>query len=1122
LSSLKVYTHYDLNKLADQFAADIKVRPQGMDVLSPEQLIVQTAGMKRWLALESTRRNKIFTQVAVLSPTQFIMKLGFLLMGVQEKRTVFEEDVLPWALYRLIMEGVGHNVPQLEQLKRYGGDDTKEMRLFSLANQVGDIFDQYMLYRPDWLDDWEKGKRLFLDQEAEVWQSYLWRKLLSENDIDGVVSRADYFRRLAEKIEQSTEADKHRLPHRVFLFGMSILPKQYLDIFSRLGGLIDVTMYLQVPSVYYFGDLQSDRQILWRERKQLRAGLDASRHDRGGHRLLANLGEMGRDFMDLLLQTNAEVNELYDLYAITESAGEPASLLKAVQRDIVLCNDPPAEPVLCQEDTWSIRLASCYGPLREVEVLHDLLLDCFSEDPTLSPSDVLVVTPDVAEYGPLVQMVFSDAKQRCGVSIPFTIADQSALTENPVARFTEEVLTAATGRFEVSVILPLFESACELSKQPLSAQERERLGRWCHESGIRWGFDASFRRNLQLPEDEKFTWRYGIDRLIAGYAMDDEAKLSNGILPVVEIEGEGAELLGRLASFVDSLAELALLTPTSRTMNEWANVVAPLIRMLLAAGETMTEEDSSEADAVGQAFGRLRERTVISATQALSVPFSVFMQQVVAELSQTSSGGKFLSGAVTVAGMVPMRSIPFRVVAMIGMNRGKFPRHNVRPLFDLMSHSARRIGDRDSLGGDRYIFLEMLLAAKEKLIITWSGFDSFDGSVIPPSSLVDQFSAHLNREYRLEGSEKKAGEAVQVNYPLHPFSSRYRFAKESQLRTWNKTWFETPGARALSKPVFQWVVEKPPSENVSEDAGEMNGNKIVRLLGDPMKSFLEEGCRIRPPRDEEIPEDGELFKSDGLNDWNLRDAVLREMLCDEKDAVEKLAAQCGVPPGSPGDKAVALARKSMERRVEKIKLIDKSPKFETHRISFEADGRRYRMDVKNLSLKDSSAILFDAGRIDGKKRLKLWVTHLFLNLQKPVETSLVTLDKTTRLTPLDQSEAIEHIIALESIATESERVLLPFIPGVSWAFVEPDKDGIRNIAKCRENAWKALEELLGLAYGKDYRIDDRYVSAFGGVTTWEEAMSIIPGGEKVFGDLAETIFAPFLKLSREQKDGEGK
>jgi exonuclease V gamma subunit len=432
-----------------------------------------------------------------------------------------------------------------------------------------------------------------------------------------------------------------------------------------------------------------------------------------------------------------------------------------------------------------------------------------------------------------------------------------------------------------------------------------------------------------------------------------------------------------------------------------------------------------------------------------------------------------------------------------------------------MSHAPRRIGDRDSLNGDRYIFLETLLAAQERLIITWSGFDSFDGSPIPPSSLVDQFSAHLNREYRLAG-DAPAGDAVQINYPLHPFSSRYRLAKESALRTWNKSWFELPAARPERKPMFQWVVGKEPSENQAEVGGDVNGNAIVLSLGDPIGSFLERGCRIRPPNDEEIPKDRELFESKTLDDWKLRDALFREILCDEKDAVEKLAAQSGIPPGSPGVSAIAVARRTVEGRIERIKSIEQSPRFENHRISVMVDGRHFRMEIKNCARKESAAIVFDAGKTNGKRRLRFWVTHLFLNLEKPVETNIVALDTTIRLRSLSQAEAVRHIVNLDALSKKTLGRLLPFIPDVSWTFVAPGKDNVRDMNSSRKNAWNELARLLGLGYGHDYLRDGRFVDAFGQVANWEEAMSEIPGGEEAFGTMAKEVFGPYLTYCEEK------
>jgi exodeoxyribonuclease V gamma subunit len=1138
MGAFKVLTHFDLNVLADQFARDIKIRPEGVDLISPEYLIVQTPGMKRWLALETARRNTIFTQTNVLLPKQFIMKLGYWLMGTQEKRSVFERDVLPWALYRLIMDGLNKGVDglnkgmdglnegvgELEQLSAYGGDQNKEMRIFSLAEKTADIFDQYMLYRPEWLETWESGKRTFPDLEAEVWQKYLWKKLVSESDVNDILSPSRFNRQLSEKIRNGTEDDRKRLPLcRVFLFGMSILPPQYLDIFSRLGGFIDVTLYLHVPSIYYYGDLQSDRRIQWGRRNQKNPGVANLQHEGGGNRLLGNLGQMGKEFMDLVLDARAELCELYDYEEMPKVESPPAALLKTVQRDILMCSDSAKEPILCEDREWSIRLAPCYGPLREVEVLHDLLLDCFGDDQDLAPSEVLVVTPDIALYGPLVQMVFGDAKRRCGVSIPYSIADQSVLSEDSVARFAQDILTAVTGRFEVSEILPLFEMASELSGMPINMEEQEQLKRWCKNSGIRWGYDRAFRGNLQLPPTEEYTWRYGIDRMLAGYAMDDEDKLPDGIYPAVEVEGDGAELLGRLADFVDSLADLARLSRENHTVDEWKEGVAPLIRRLLAVEEQLEDDDNAAAAAFSRALANIRERTEISATESQKVPFAIFMESIVDDLSQSSSGRGFVSGAVTVAGMIPMRSIPFRVVAMLGMNRGAFPRHTVRPLFDLMSQKPGRPGDRDSLKSDRYIFLETLLSAQDRLIITWSGFNSGDGKGVPPSLLVDEFRAHLNREYCFAGTSEKtvpAGDAVLVKYPLHPFSSRYRSsdANDGNLRTWNQAWFKPTDDRKPRKPMLEWKVRDEPKA----DDGVIDGNLILKALSDPLKTFLG-ACRIQHPREGEMIGSTELFKLEKLDEWKLRDAIFVEQLCSDPGAIGQLAARAGIPPGTPGESAIAEERRKVQSRLNAIRTIDANPEFVRYRVDKEVDGGRFRMEIDHLSMKERIALLADLGRVKAKRRLKAWITHLFLNLEKPVDTCLVALDATIRLPAIAQRDVIQHIRELDALATRSRTIPLPFLLDVSWAYIEPGKDGPRTPESSRKQAWVEFEKILGLGYETDYKYDRRVVEAFDHAENWDEAMRRIPpgedgpGGEDSFKNMAEQVFGPFLKYRMETK-----
>lgn len=1110
MSGFKVLTHFDLDALVDQFARNIKVRPEGEDLLSPEYVIVQTAGMKRWLALECARRNTIFTQASILMPKQFIMKLGFWLMEIQEKRSAFERDVLPWALYRLITTGLQEGASELDELKAYAGDQEAEMRLFSLAEKTADILDQYMLYRPDWIECWESGKKEFADVSAEVWQKHLWTQLVAENRSNGVLSPPRFFSQLAQRLEKRSEEDAHRLPRRVALFGMSILPPQYLNIFAKLGGLIDVTAYLQVPSIHYYGDFRSDRQIQWERRNRPNLPEDYMQRAGVGNRLLRNLGRMGQEFMELILDAAPEVDEMYDVDMLAGEEERRGQLLERVQRDVRLCNDTAGEPVLCTENEWSIRLAACHGPVREVEVLHDLLLDCFAADATLAPSDVLVVTPDVSLYGPLVEMVFGDAQQRCGVAIPYAIADQSALSEDAIARFAQDMLTVAAGRFEASAILPLFESAAELSGDPISMDEREQLKKWCNESGIRWGYDKQFRKDLDLPETGEYTWRYGIDRMLAGYAMDDEEKLPDGLYPAVEVDGKGAELLGRLGEFVDTLAELARVSRENRAIDEWNGILAPLIRQLLAADQQTDEEESDVASAFTSALGSLRERSDVSGTGSQKFPFAIFMRSLIDELAQSGSGRGFLSGSVTVADMLPMRSIPFRVVAMVGMTRGAFPRHTMRPLFDLMSQSPGRSGDRDSLKSDRYVFLETLLSAKDRLIITWSGFNSGDGSVVPPSVLVDEFRDHLNREYRLEcppGMPAPAGEAVTVGYPLHPFSSRYQSVepKDVQLQTWNRNWFKETGPAAQRKPIFQWEVAGVPEG----DDGIIDGNEIIKSLSDPFRTFLVDGCRIQPPAGEEQVRDEELFEVGSLEQWGLRNALLREGLGIDADAVGRLAARCGIPPGAPGELIVAEERKKVENRF--LLPLDADGirgKFAGMVLRERIDERLFRLCIETICRGDNTAVVLDVGKMKAKRLLKFWVAHLFLNLAGKVSTTCRTLDATVAFSPLDRKEAAACLESLNALAQESRKKLLPLILDVSWAFVEKRE----SLEEARAAGWGKLKNVIMLNDFAESDYDARWSEAFGNAEDWTEAMSMLPGGEEYFVRIAEKVFLPLVRL----------
>jgi exodeoxyribonuclease V gamma subunit len=1151
-----LHRHLQLDTLAAAFAGVLGRRPAGMHPLAPEYLVVQTPGMRKWLALETARQSGSFARVECLTPVQFIMKLGFLVLRQREERSVFEKDVLPWALYRIIGEdvaaGLGELRPLADWLAAGGGAEDPAMRRFSLAATLADLFDQYMLSRGDLLAAWEGGGWLdprYPDRPAparpaagqsfpeEVWQAHLWRRLMALGG-DGS-SRADFFDRLKEGLGQVRTDDADWLPERVFLFGMTLLPTRFLDIFNQLAKRIEVHLFLQVPSVHYYGDLVSDATLRRLERRNVdtgRLGLD------GGNRLLANLGSTGREFMDQILETcHQEMDGSLDPFELGEWAdvdGTPASLLAGIQADVRLCRPGRKEPQALDEAAWSLRVARCPGRLREVEVLKDLLLECFGADSALAPAEVLVVSTDPAAYGPLVELVFRSGPEER--RLPYTLADCPGLQENRPLRLAADLLAAVGGRFSPAEIVPLFEEACELSGAPLEVLERQALAGWCRDSGIRWGRDGRSKAAFRLPEDDALTWAAGLDRLFAGYAVAGPERLDDGLWPAGGSSPGTALLLGRLAAFVHELGLLAEAAAIPRPLAGWMAIVRPALNRLLGAAQDDDRADQSRLAGLNACLQAMADRLELAGMAEAPLDWELFAGQLAAGLGETAGHGNFLAGAITVAGMVPMRSLPFKVIAVLGLDQGAFPRFVPRPEYDLMRH-RRLPGDRDTLEADRYLFLEMLLSARNRLILL-SGGQAEDGGPAPVSSVVELLLSWLDQEYTI--GELPAGKAVTVKYPLQPYSARYleksdhgdtdkgtlppkstknpepaELEKAPAPLTFATEWFDPPPPRPEPAPLFDWrLAASRQSGSDGADAGAIDGARLLKALTDPLAWFLREGCRIRTGHEdpEELPAN-EAFALDALAEWQLRNAVCERFRGGEAHGEELLAASGVLPPGHAGHQAVIRERAKIDSRIESVRAAAGGQvDFGLVRVRSHAGNKLFVHEYEACLVYGAggcpdSQILLDAGRFKAKRLLAVWLAHLFGNLVAPRRTSLYALDKTFRIRPIAQPDkAAARLADLADLAAEAATRPLPLFPDAAWLFSqEPDE------SKGLTKAWQSLQPALGRVWQPDpgqSRDDPWLIRAFTGADSLAEA-----GVEAEFIALARRVFGPVIEHEETQE-----
>ncbi len=1062
--SFRIIRSTNLEQLAKCFAEDLS--REVTSPLEPEYVVVQTPGMIKWLSLETALRRGSLVRAEMMSPVQLAMKLAFLILRQKEEKSLFEKEVLVWAVYQQLKQvSQASNIGPFRSLRQYLQQDSQnqQTRTFTLAASIADLFDQYLLYRPHWLEAWENGKSLLENftegdpetlAETQAWQAELWRQLCRQAQVP---HRAQLFEQLTEKLLHESVSN---LPVRVSLFGMSLLPPVFLRLFEALGRHCQVTLYLEVPTLDYWGD-QASLRVRLRTAQSL---------EHTGSRLLGEWGKTGRDFMDMLLETEAQDEEP------APESELPDTLLGALQRDIRNNTPPVPSPQDIQEKAWSVRFARCPTPLREVEVLLDLLLEAFRDDETLLPSDVAILSPQLELYQPLLDLTFRNCQATRGVQLPFDLAD-SVQTDSLFTRWLSEIFQAAQGRFEANEIFSLWELYLELIEEPLTEDERQNTRVLIEKSGIRWGLNGEDKKHWELPPIQALTWEEGLDRLWSAYcfgAGDYHAAEHYAYTAVPE-----ALLTAKLSSFLELLRELVKERETARPLTAWAAVLNTWLEKALA-GKGSEEQLKDFLSQTSQ----LVENVNLAGLENENLNFELAASLWQESLQNDEHKARFFTGKVTIAEMIPLRSLPFRVIALLGMNLG-FPRETLRPDYDLTRYSSQP-GDRNQLESDRYLFLETLMSARERLILTASGITD-KGECAPEASVVTTLLNTLNQDYTLNG--QKAGDAITKIYPLQPSSPRYQDSR-AELVTFDTRWFINAPPKQASRPLHEWRFPHESSTPL------VSLNTIANNLKDPLKTFLSEGAGISFPDEQSTLPSSELFSLDGLGEWKVSHTYSEEYF-GKHEALGLLRAEGGLPQGVLGDLFLETQKVKTEDRLNKLKEYTKVEEWKKVRGAQEAWGQKqvWRYTGDWLTNWSEGKVLFQVGKLKVHQRLKGWLAHAFLNLEKPQSTLYWALDGHIHWRPLSKQRAEEILSTLAALAQEACEKPLYFFPEVSWEYLllEAEEPMSKKSLQRREEFLKLWNKLL----------DDPWYNRFIESQDWEDFSH-----KEEFIQLSQTVFGP--------------
>jgi exodeoxyribonuclease V gamma subunit len=1036
--------------------ADILAEPAGA-VLEPETIVVQSRGMSRWISMELAKKFGVWANSAFPFPNKFVKDLFATTMPEVASSELFEPELLTWRvstqLERLL------DKPEFKELQIYLSGHSRGLKLYQLAEKIADTFDQYTLYRGDVLEQWESGC-------GSDWQALLWKELAADGK---------EFHRAGLKSEfltciTSGRIDVSKLPPRILMFGLSYMPAFHLEIVAAVASFVDVHLFVLSPCREYWGDIFS-------EKFRARQSTEFRELTEEGNALLASLGGLGRNFSNLILDSGAQFSLEQDEYV--ESAGD--TLLSSLQNSILnLVNADAENKIEIAPDDRSIAVHACHSAMREVEVLHDQLLDMFATLDGLAPRDIIVMTPDIETYSPYITAVFSghqDPKRR----IPFTIADRSMRNEGSVGEALLAILALPGSRFTAPEVIDILSSDSVCSCFDLSGDDLELVKKWLEETHITWGMSADDRSAVGLPGYSEGSWLAGLERLVFGYALSsDDNELIDGILPFDALEGDAATVLGRFVHFVRLLHAAVSDLDKPRSLLQWRETLRTIQKNFFISSHAVVREYASIENVI-ESLGESGKRSGYTDDVGLDV-IRVWLRK---RLDDEGAGVGFLSGNVTFCAMLPMRSIPVTVVALLGMNDGPFPRQSRSPGFDIIPVQPRP-GDRSLRDEDRYLFLEALLSARTRLYISYTGLSIRDNSVIPPSVLVSELLDFMDRGYRrgcvagcLDGAgdgDREFHTSITTSHRLQPFSSAYFDGQEKELFSYSTE--NLHAARGLStagsvRPRFFSEELSAPDELLRE----VRIADLLTFFENPAAYIVRHRLGIKPEQNSSPLEEREIFELDNLQAYSIKKELLAHVIAgnnaEELHAI--IRARGVLPPAGQGDILFKkLAVQATEFAGQVLHTIAGQQFLPPLDVDFTLG--EFRIYGRISSLLPEQLLRYRSSKLSAKDQVKVWIEHLILNVvaaeSYPTQSMLIMLDGSVVLQPVTDSTALLTVLLRRYWQGLTKP--LHFFPRSSLAYTEKGKLAAAEAAWNNDKFPESADPAYTLCFGDDSPLDGEF------------------------------------------------
>ncbi|ACU59662.1 exodeoxyribonuclease V subunit gamma [Chitinophaga pinensis] len=1005
------------------------LKASNSQVFEQHLIVTQTEGMNNWLKLQLAEYLGIAANCRFLKPNDLIHQIYFLMDGQYSE--MLSGRNLTWLLYKLLGEDIFRETYPAVATYYHTTEPDSDLKRMALAERTADLFDQYQIYRPEMINEWNAPPE---DPFAKIdWQQYLWteaKKVSGHALPDKTIIGQHILDMLKNPDHQETLA--HRM-NTVHLFGLSIITAYHVQILHELSSFIDIYFHIINPSpeLYWFDDKSEKQQARWRLK-----GRPIHESDTAGNPLLMGWGRVVQDTFGLFFKYDAFINA-YESEGLVEP--QPDTLLNKVQHDIFLNANEQRHPIFPEDvEDGSITINNCYTVAREVEVLYNYLVHLVDKKrETLSPRDIVVMVRDIDVYAPYIKAIFNNAPYK----FRYTIADESYADSDNLFNALHAILRLNEDNFKAEEVLQLLDSS--YVRKRFGINNVPLIRHVVDEANIRFGIHGA-------KEDETYlvSWKYGIKRIMYGICMSGDqeyGKGEEGFFPLDILEGSDSLEVIRFCHFAEVLISAIEDRKKERSISGWVEYIEGILHNMVYEPEEEIDEDYNTL------MQQLSDYNLLNEYMSDTVAFDVFSHSFLQTLTGTTRTGLFVNGGITFCSLIPMRSIPFRVVAMLGLDYDKFPRREQPIGFNLMEKNKQR-GDRNVKDNDKHLFLETVLSARQYLYISYVGQSAKDNSRMPPSALVDELLDYI--ESGCEDAEGVRNRLV-TRQPLQGFSRKYGQGDERLYSYLNTAVPERIITRADK------AMEQPSIEEIDLD-------ELVRFFKNPFKAYYNKVLGIYYNDEQVLLNETEIFHLDSLQKWSLKN----ELLQMDTNAIANMKIRLVKTGRLPLKNMAYVALQQIEAEVQPVR-----EKFRACINGAEEQSVQVNLDIEGTLLKGTINGVFDGKlvQVSWSKREDKYLMEAYIRylagraagvLDGMCFISGASKREAFEAIPLAQQEALRRLTALVKIFREGFEKITPFYPDFD---IKPADVAGLDFSKFSKKVDKALDK------GDDITIDP-YIS----------------------------------------------